>query len=80
MRLSQKGGPKKSFLDGFSLGAAILANYLGQEGAHASPQIKGSVAIGCPWDFVDGSFQLRESVIGHYIYSPPWPTIYEIVE
>lgn len=68
--VSKRWPQKRVFLMGFSLGAAILANYLGQEGAHASPQIKGSVAIGCPWDFVDGSFQLRESVIGHYIYSP----------
>ncbi|CAX43949.1 acyltransferase, putative [Candida dubliniensis CD36] len=68
--VSKRWPRKRVFLMGFSLGAAILANYLGQEGAYASPQIKGSVAIGCPWDFVDGSFQLRESVIGHYIYSP----------
>ncbi|EMG47218.1 MGL2 Monoacylglycerol lipase [Candida maltosa Xu316] len=61
---------KRVYLMGFSLGAAICSNYLGQEGEHVSSQIKGAIAVGCPWDFVESSYQLRESIIGHYIYSP----------
>lgn len=61
---------KKVYLMGYSLGAAICANYLGQEGEHVSKQIKGATVIACPWDFVESSYHLRDSVIGHYIYSP----------
>ncbi|RCK54642.1 hypothetical protein Cantr_04258 [Candida viswanathii] len=61
---------KKVYLMGFSLGAAICSNYLGQEGEHVPDQIKGSIVIACPWDFVESSYHLRDSIIGHYIYSP----------
>lgn len=61
---------KKVYLMGFSLGAAICSNYLGQEGEFVPEQIKGATVIACPWDFVESSYHLRDSIIGHYIYSP----------
>ncbi|RLV93368.1 putative esterase [Spathaspora sp. JA1] len=61
---------KRVYLMGFSLGGAILANYLGQEGDSISSQIKGACILGTPWDFPDSAIHLRESIIGHNVYSP----------
>ncbi|KAK6464730.1 Alpha/Beta hydrolase protein [Scheffersomyces coipomensis] len=61
---------KRIYLIGFSLGGAILANYLGQEGSNVYPMIKGSCIVGTPWDFPDSAIHLRESLIGHNVYSP----------
>lgn len=61
---------KRIYLMGFSLGGAILSNYLGQEGDDVYPMIKGAAVLGTPWDFLDSSIQLRESIIGHNVYSP----------
>ncbi|KAG7661434.1 uncharacterized protein J8A68_005012 [[Candida] subhashii] len=61
---------KRVYLMGFSLGGAILANYLGQEGDAISKQIKGAFIFGTPWDFPDSAVHLRESIIGHNVYSP----------
>ncbi|EGW32985.1 uncharacterized protein SPAPADRAFT_60313 [Spathaspora passalidarum NRRL Y-27907] len=61
---------KRVYLMGFSLGGAILANYLGQEGDAVSKQIKGACVLGTPWDFPDSAIHLRESIIGHNVYSP----------
>ncbi|KAK6454450.1 Alpha/Beta hydrolase protein [Scheffersomyces xylosifermentans] len=61
---------KRIYLIGFSLGGAILANYLGQEGSSVYSGIKGATVVGTPWDFPDSAHHLRESIIGHNIYSP----------
>ncbi|CAI5757983.1 unnamed protein product [Candida verbasci] len=68
--VTKKYSKKRVYLMGFSLGGAILANYLGQEGQYISNQIKGACCFGTPWDFPDGAIHLRESIIGHKIYSP----------
>lgn len=68
--VSKKWPEKKIFLIGFSLGGAILANYLGQEYTNVYPGIKGAAIMGTPWDFPDSSVQLRQSLIGHNLYSP----------
>lgn len=68
--IGKKWPNKRVYLIGFSLGGAILANFLGQETDRVSPQIKGAAIMGTPWDFSDSSIQLRESVIGHNVYSP----------
>lgn len=68
--VSKKWPDKKVFLIGFSLGGAILANYLGQEHTSVYSGIKGAAIMGTPWDFPDSSVQLRTSLIGHNIYSP----------
>ena len=61
---------KRIYMMGFSLGGAILANYLGQEGSSVPLMIKGACMFGTPWDFPDGAHHLRESLIGHNVYSP----------
>lgn len=61
---------KRIYLIGFSLGGAITANYLGQEGDEVHRNIRGSAIMGSPWDFPQSSYALMESVVGHKIYSP----------
>ncbi|KAI5953516.1 hypothetical protein KGF54_002888 [Candida jiufengensis] len=68
--ITKKYPNKRIYLMGFSLGGAILANYLGQEGNSVKSQIKGAAMFGTPWDFPDGAVHLRESIIGHNVYSP----------
>lgn len=51
---------------GFSLGANVLAKYLGEEGA-ATP-LKAGIVLGCPWDFYDGHIYLSSSFL-RLIYS-----------
>ncbi|KAI5966570.1 uncharacterized protein KGF55_000879 [Candida pseudojiufengensis] len=68
--ITKKWPNKRIYLMGFSLGGAILANYLGQESNSINSQIKGAAMFGTPWDFPDGAIHLRESIIGHNVYSP----------
>lgn len=66
-----KKWPKKQiFLIGFSLGGAITANYLGQEGSEVHPNIRGAAILGSPWDFSNASIALNKSLLGKTIYSP----------
>lgn len=68
--VTKKWPNKRIYLMGFSLGGAILANYLGQEADAVSPQIKGAAMFGTPWDFPDGAYHLRDSIVGNKVYSP----------
>lgn len=68
--ISKKWPKKQIFLIGFSLGGAILANYLGQEGDTVYKNIKGAAAMGCPWDFPQSSTALVDTYLGHKVYSP----------
>ncbi|KAJ9237562.1 hypothetical protein DTO169E5_5148 [Paecilomyces variotii] len=52
---------------GFSLGANILANYLGEEGDHA--QLKAAVLCASPWNLEVGSLALQRTWIGQEVYS-----------
>lgn len=58
------------FLVGYSLGASILANYLGQEGKHIPQQVKGTVVVSNPWDLLLCSVQINTSLMGKLLYSP----------
>ncbi|KAI0019661.1 AB-hydrolase YheT [Xylariomycetidae sp. FL0641] len=51
---------------GFSLGACILTNYLGEEGSDC--QLKGAVAVANPWNLEIGSKWLKSTFIGHEVY------------
>ncbi|KAI0379904.1 AB-hydrolase YheT [Hypomontagnella monticulosa] len=51
---------------GFSLGACILTNYLGEEGS-ACP-LKAAVAVANPWALHISSKMLQSSFIGHHVY------------
>lgn len=61
---------KRIYLIGYSLGGAIVANYLGQEADEVSKNIKGSLVVASPWNFTDSSYRLNESLLGNAIYSP----------
>ncbi|KAI8630151.1 carboxylesterase-like protein [Xylariaceae sp. FL1651] len=51
---------------GFSLGACILTNYIGEEGAEC--QLKAAVVCANPWNLEMGSKALKSTWIGHEIY------------
>ncbi|ODV70180.1 AB-hydrolase YheT [Hyphopichia burtonii NRRL Y-1933] len=61
---------KRIYLIGFSLGGAIIANYLGQEYDAVSKNIKASIIVSSPWSFPDSSYRLQESLLGNRLYSP----------
>lgn len=65
---------RRIYLVGFSLGASILANYLGQQGdlANSDPanKIDGAVIVANPWDLNHSNQFLRTSYIGSKVYSP----------
>lgn len=61
---------KRVYLIGFSLGGAIMANYLGQELEDVWSGIRGAAVMGTPWDFPDSLVNLRELVIGYNVYLP----------
>lgn len=61
--------PKRKFyLVGFSLGASVAVNYLGQESECSD--ITCAAVLGNPWDLADSSRHLMGSLMGKYIYSP----------
>lgn len=66
----KKWPQKRIYLIGFSLGGAIISNYLGQEGADVSPNIKLAAIMGSPWDFPQASTALTDSFLGSKVYSP----------
>ncbi|KAM0755757.1 AB-hydrolase YheT [Meredithblackwellia eburnea MCA 4105] len=51
---------------GFSLGANVLAKYVGEEGTNTP--LKAAVVLGCPWDFLAGHVYLSSSWI-QQVYS-----------
>lgn len=53
---------------GFSFGAAVLANYLGQ--IKENSVISAACLIGCPWDLVDSTYHLQSSWSGSYLFNP----------
>lgn len=61
---------RRIYLIGFSLGGAILANYLGQEGDEVYANIRAAVCAGAPFDFTSSHELLMASYIGSRLYSP----------
>lgn len=57
------------FLSGFSLGASILANYLGQEGSDVPCQVKGTIVVSNPWDLLLCSVHINGNYMGRNVYS-----------
>ncbi|KAJ8131126.1 hypothetical protein O1611_g2498 [Lasiodiplodia mahajangana] len=51
---------------GFSLGANILTNYIGEEGTEC--QLKAALVVSSPWDLEIGNKALKSTWIGHEIY------------
>lgn len=75
VRLLRKEQPenRRIYLIGFSLGASILANYLGQEGELLNTpesRVDAAMVVANPWDLNISSQVLSTSVLGRYLYSP----------
>ena len=69
VKLIKKTQPnRRLYLMGFSLGASVLANYLGQE--RENVQVDAAVCLANPWDLNDGSIALHETFLGAQLYSP----------
>ncbi|ODV96747.1 hypothetical protein PACTADRAFT_48563 [Pachysolen tannophilus NRRL Y-2460] len=66
--LSEKFPEKAIHLISFSFGAAIVGNYLGEEGANS--KISSAVLLCCPWDLLDSSYHLDRSYTGSKIFGP----------
>ncbi|TGJ86513.1 hypothetical protein E0Z10_g2223 [Xylaria hypoxylon] len=63
----RKTYPNRPFFGlGFSLGANILTNYIGEEGTDC--QFKAAVVISSPWNLEIGNKVLKSTWIGHEIY------------
>lgn len=58
------------YVAGFSFGAAILANYLGDMADEARSLITAACLIGCPWDLVDSAYHIDSSLTGKYLLNP----------
>ncbi|KAF4628071.1 hypothetical protein G7Y89_g10080 [Cudoniella acicularis] len=52
---------------GFSLGANILVNYIGEEGPHC--MLKAAVVCSNPWNLEAGSLALQRTWLGREVYS-----------
>ncbi|CAF9915577.1 MAG: hypothetical protein ALECFALPRED_010249 [Alectoria fallacina] len=52
---------------GYSLGANILVNYLGEEGEDC--KLKAAVVCSNPWNLETGNLALRRTWLGHEVYS-----------
>jgi predicted alpha/beta-fold hydrolase len=59
---------RKLYLVGYSLGASILANYLGQEGEDI--QVDGACCVANPWDLSVSGYGLHNTWMGRRVYSP----------
>ncbi|KAF2085764.1 AB-hydrolase YheT [Saccharata proteae CBS 121410] len=64
--LREKFPNRPLFGIGFSLGANILTNYLGEEGENC--QLKAAVVCSNPWNLEVSSFALKRSWIGMNVY------------
>lgn len=61
---------------GFSFGACILANFLGDPNHSEEDHnlIRAAALIGCPWDLVDSCYHLQQSYSGNYLFNPALTT------
>ncbi|CCH60623.1 hypothetical protein TBLA_0D01150 [Henningerozyma blattae CBS 6284] len=56
------------YMIGFSLGASMLANYLGEESSKSD--IKCAVVMGNPWNLSRSSYYINNTPVGKWAYSP----------
>ncbi|KAI5966255.1 EHT1 [Candida pseudojiufengensis] len=62
---------RKIFTAGFSFGAAMLSNFLGEEGENGSePLVDAACVVGCPWDLIDSAYHIENSYTGKYLLGP----------
>lgn len=75
IRLLRKEQPagRRIYLVGFSLGASILANFLGQEGdltRKPETRVDAAIVVANPWDLNHSSQYMTRSFLGRVAYSP----------
>ncbi|EDO16554.1 hypothetical protein Kpol_1064p36 [Vanderwaltozyma polyspora DSM 70294] len=58
---------RKFYMVGFSLGASVLTNYLGEEGENS--QISCAIAVSLPWNLTNASHYINSTTIGKRVYS-----------
>lgn len=56
------------YMIGYSLGASILSNYLGEEGDDS--EIECAVVMGNPWDMARSAYFINDTRMGSTFYSP----------
>lgn len=61
---------RKIYTVGFSFGAVLLANYLGEAGEQAKELVTAAAMIGCPWDMSESARHLDSSWTGRYLFNP----------
>lgn len=59
---------RKFYMVGFSLGASIMSNYIGEQGDKS--EIECAVALGNPWDLCHSSYYINNTRMGSHFYSP----------
>ncbi|QLL31009.1 hypothetical protein HG536_0A08240 [Torulaspora globosa] len=59
---------RRLYMVGFSLGASVLSNYIGEEAENS--QIDCAVALGNPWDLAHSSYYINNTKMGAKFYSP----------
>ncbi|CAI5757601.1 unnamed protein product [Candida verbasci] len=56
------------YLNGFSYGASLVANFLGEEGD--SGLVTAACGVSMPFDYIDSLYHIQSSLTGKYILSP----------
>lgn len=70
---AEQPAERRIYLVGFSLGASILANFLGQEGELTSQpgsRVDAAMIVANPWDLYQSNQYLASSFMGRTVYSP----------
>ncbi|KAI3403893.1 EHT1 [Candida oxycetoniae] len=81
VRFKKQWPNRPIFAVGFSFGAALLSNFLGEEGKTFTEKgqeeatatknlVTAACAVGCPWDFVDSAYHIQSSYTGKYLLNP----------
>lgn len=75
IKLLRKEQPesRRIYLIGFSLGASVLANYLGQDGElllQPESRVDAAMVIANPWDLALSSHKMATSFMGRTLYNP----------
>jgi uncharacterized protein len=70
VKVLHEWSPKASMiLVGFSLGANILVNYLGEEAENVLTCIKGAISVGAPYDMFHCAVEMQNSTLHRLVYS-----------
>lgn len=70
VELNKRFPKRHIYVAGFSFGAVILANYLGDMPQEAQQLVSAACLVGCPWDLVDSAYHIDLSLTGRYLLNP----------